>query len=832
MSHSKTWLSVLVAVFIVLGLARLDGGGVAEASCFGSPTVTFINPGGGAWNVTTNWSTGKVPAPTDDVCIDAINGTPVSVTLDYTVAVDALSIGAGSTLTLSADSGSAAEVLATTYINDAGTITLTSVPVGTQCYLEVQGPAGITVATTGFINVVPGNGPNGGGRAIIGSLTNNGTINISQTLGWEMAGSFVNTVTNNGLITISNGAIIDFLPGQYAFVQAGGAGIDIGSPGAFRFSGPFTYDKGAFTTNPPVLYGGATLTFAPGAATNLPEFLIQGSVTLLSDIPVGAVLRVQAQPAGGTVNASLTAAGNVTNNGAIWLDSVSSGSPPDTSALITAPTATITNAGVIKTIPGSGGNRLFNANIINNGTIDLGSSTHFSDTGAATTITNTGTFTVETGTVASVWTGYWGIAFNQSGGTLDIKDTDGFVVGNYGTLNITGGTFPTKPPMVHQAIGLLTYGASPPAGGTVVMLSGTLGSDIPAGQTLDVQGRGIKGSVTSNASFTNRGTITMDPIGTGASVEIDLYNSGTMLTNAPTGIVNANGTGAVDALQTAFTNQGTVNIASGAILTSDVSYLQTAGLTMLKGATSGLTDAALAGLTIQGGKLGGFGVVTGNVVNGGEVSPGASPGLLTITGNYSQAHTGTLTIELAGVTVGTQFDQLAVSGTATLDGVVNVSLINGFNPVASDAFEFLTGGSVTGTFSTANGPTGMSIAYSPTFVTAKVPMQVTPTDAGAEGGSVDAGSQDAAAGDAGGPGDSGAAADATAPPDAGDDGGGFMVDASLADGGTAANTKSGCSCVVGAGGEGASGSLFLGLLAVAAAAVRRPSQRRVRKAGR
>src|ERR1019366_6045376 len=111
-----------------------------------------------------------------------------------------------------------------------------------------------------------------------------------------------------------------------------------------------------------------------------------------------------------------------------------------------------------------------------------------------------------------------------------------------------------------------------------------------------------------------------------------------------------------------------------------------------------------------------------------------------------------------------------------------------------------------------------------TFVTAKVPMQVTPTDAGAEGGSVDAGSQDAAAGDAGGPGDSGAAADATAPPDAGDDGGGFMVDASLADGGTAANTKSGCSCVVGAGGEGASGSLFLGLLAVAAGAAGRSNE--------
>ncbi len=46
------------------------------------------------------------------------------------------------------------------------------------------------------------------------------------------------------------------------------------------------------------------------------------------------------------------------------------------------------------------------------------------------------------------------------------------------------------------------------------------------------------------------------------------------------------------------------------------------------------------------------------------MSPGASPGTLTITGDYTQTSAGTLAIEIGGVTAGTQFDQLAVSGVA------------------------------------------------------------------------------------------------------------------------------------------------------------------------
>ncbi len=89
----------------------------------------------------------------------------------------------------------------------------------------------------------------------------------------------------------------------------------------------------------------------------------------------------------------------------------------------------------------------------------------------------------------------------------------------------------------------------------------------------------------------------------------------------------------------------------------------------------------------------------GNMQNGGLVSPGNSPGTLHITGNYTQTTAGKLLIELAGTAPGTQYDQLLVTSTATLDGTLDVSLLGGFTPSAGNSFDVLTTtGGVTGTF--------------------------------------------------------------------------------------------------------------------------------------
>ena len=50
--------------------------------------------------------------------------------------------------------------------------------------------------------------------------------------------------------------------------------------------------------------------------------------------------------------------------------------------------------------------------------------------------------------------------------------------------------------------------------------------------------------------------------------------------------------------------------------------------------------------------------------NNGDVNPGTSPGILTVTGDYSQATPGELNIEIGGYNVGTQFDRINISETS------------------------------------------------------------------------------------------------------------------------------------------------------------------------
>ena len=73
---------------------------------------------------------------------------------------------------------------------------------------------------------------------------------------------------------------------------------------------------------------------------------------------------------------------------------------------------------------------------------------------------------------------------------------------------------------------------------------------------------------------------------------------------------------------------------------------------------------------------------------------------MTVNGNYIQGSTGILNIEIGGTTVGTQYDRLAITGAATLDGTLNVTLINGFSPAIGNTFQILTYASRSGDFST------------------------------------------------------------------------------------------------------------------------------------
>ena len=123
------------------------------------------------------------------------------------------------------------------------------------------------------------------------------------------------------------------------------------------------------------------------------------------------------------------------------------------------------------------------------------------------------------------------------------------------------------------------------------------------------------------------------------------------------------------------------------------------------------------------GLLGGHGFIGGNVVNAGIVSPGNSPGTLTVKGNYFQTGGGTLLIEVAGKAAG-QHDLLAVGGNANLNGNLRILNTGSVTLKRGDQITFLTAaGGVKGTFShvdngfaTGNPLLDAHVVYHPDFV--------------------------------------------------------------------------------------------------------------------
>ncbi|MBI82488.1 MAG: hypothetical protein CMJ81_04765 [Planctomycetaceae bacterium] len=151
---------------------------------------------------------------------------------------------------------------------------------------------------------------------------------------------------------------------------------------------------------------------------------------------------------------------------------------------------------------------------------------------------------------------------------------------------------------------------------------------------------------------------------------------------------------------------GTLNIRdSGLVTVSDTTRLWDEGSVTLDGGT---LDTVTLDLTV-----GTFNMldgilratnVTGTLNNqGGTLSPGNSPGILTITGDYTQGAAATMEIELAGTAAG-DFDRLTSSGSANLDGTLDLLPVPAYSDPSVhgtfDEFVIITGAVRSGTFST------------------------------------------------------------------------------------------------------------------------------------
>jgi hypothetical protein len=86
-------------------------------------------------------------------------------------------------------------------------------------------------------------------------------------------------------------------------------------------------------------------------------------------------------------------------------------------------------------------------------------------------------------------------------------------------------------------------------------------------------------------------------------------------------------------------------------------------------------------------------------INEGHLSLDHSIGHTELVGNFVQTHMGTLSIELAGTTPHAEFDDLAVTGTATLAGTLDVLTVDGFAPtMPGETFTVISANARDGSF--------------------------------------------------------------------------------------------------------------------------------------
>ena len=84
--------------------------------------------------------------------------------------------------------------------------------------------------------------------------------------------------------------------------------------------------------------------------------------------------------------------------------------------------------------------------------------------------------------------------------------------------------------------------------------------------------------------------------------------------------------------------------------------------------------------------------------NEGTVSPGDPVGALTISGDYPAQTSSSLQIEIGGNTAASEYDQLKISGSASLAGTLEIIMVNDFLPKVDDEFQIMTFASGSGSF--------------------------------------------------------------------------------------------------------------------------------------
>jgi hypothetical protein len=555
---------------------------------------------------------------------------------------------------------------------------------------------------------------------ITGALTNHGTFNIGGNNTFSGG-----TVRLDGTCTINNAPLI-ISGGTVLFMGSGSltpSSLSLSSGAlqgtmAMTVSGPFSWTGGLFGSAASTLIvfanGGITLSgatksfnggtlvnggagawtagqvvFNAGLFSNAPAGTLdlQGggsSLALNSGIPRFGNAGLLRKMGGGTNTVTVPCAnfGSVqVNSGVLALtltDGTGSFAPAAGTTLTVNGIATLSSAA---SISGAGNFELTSGAITNHGTMNVGGTNSFFNGTArfdgTVVVTNTA-LAIGGGTIIFSGTGVitpslLNFSFGFLQGTMPITVL--------GPMLWTGGTLGTAATV--SANGGLTLS------GQNKVLSCTLVNNGAATWT--------NGQLACNSAvFSNSASATLDVLGDGSVFAVNsgtplLFNDGTLRKTGGAGTAS---------VTIPFSNSGTVQVNTGTLSFS--AYTQSgSGQTVMNGGSFSFSQTA----QLRGGSLSGNGTITGSVSNNATVSPGASPGVMTITGSYTEGPNSHLQIELGGTTAGVTYDQLSVGGTARLAGTLDVSYFSGFVPSPGNVFTALVCNARSGGFSVINAPT-------------------------------------------------------------------------------------------------------------------------------
>jgi RHS repeat-associated protein len=565
-------------------------------------------------------------------------------------------------------------------LNNTGTVKKSGGIGTTSITATVNNNAGGTIAAqSGILSIDAG-----GASASSFTMTSGSSVQLTSDFTFNAGAS----ASGPGQLSLANGNLIVAAPttvenlGWTAGGIAASAGLTVN--GTLAMSGGSNHDMtGTVTSNGTATLGGTGYLRLGNGAT----FQNNGSFTFLSDALVqygfgssgnafnnaGTVTKTSSTSTGasGFSNLDFNSTGTVNvASGVLFIDrGTSSGSwnvAPAASLQFNTGTTTL-NAGT--SINGTGIVNLPSGTVVFNSDVSIN---NLKVTGGVTA--GSGTVTVEN---SLGWTagGFAGDLTVAPGATLAMtggsnKDLSAATLTNYGTATFAGsGAF-----RLGNAATLRNLG------------------------TFDIQTTAPVqyGFGSSNNRVVNVGLLTKSAGGGTAQLQnVELDNTGT--------VDVSNGTlqmaGPVTQLNSGTLSGGTWQADAGASLILQSNVTTNSATVILNGAGSAIPQ--INGMTTNNGTFrvtGGRAFSTGGALtNNGTIRVGPLS-TVTVAGTYTQNATGKFVSEIGGQPASGQFGQLNSTGAATLNGTVEVDLVNGFGPNAGGNFQIMSYASETGNF--------------------------------------------------------------------------------------------------------------------------------------